>query len=313
MDCITINDLPPAPENKKGWPWTIEDSVCSVQVASEKNLPMVSIITPSYNQGRFIEETIRSVLLQGYPNLEYIIIDGGSSDNTVEVLKKYEPWLKYWVSEPDKGQSHAINKGFKKAEGDLLGWLNSDDYFFPFGLHTLVSLRKSHPSAVAWVGACRDVDINGQRLRRRSPWIGGKKAFANWSREAWIPQPSCLFDADTFHQISGLDENLHYVMDVDLWMRLAERGKFAAVDKIVSCARMYAGIKTRKNIPMQQAEHIFINFKHNLPEVARERMARCMEFSMDAMAYRKLLRYFLMRTRRWLWQLWQSFCWLCGR
>ena len=99
-------------------------------------------------------------------------------------------------------------------------------------------------------------------------------------------------------------------MDVDLWMRLAEKGKFAAVDQIVSYARMYKGIKTRQNIPMQQAEHIFINFKHNLPEVAQERMAYCMEFSMDAMAYRKLLRYFLMRTRRWLWQ---TICWLCGR
>jgi len=310
MDWPTINDLPPAFEYKSGWPWTHDESATLDQPSTDKNLPRISIVTPSYNQGRFIEETIRSVLLQGYPNLEYIIVDGGSSDNTVEVIKKYEPWIKYWVSEPDRGQSHAINKGFEKAEGDVFGWLNSDDYFYPFGLQTLIALRESHPSAVAWVGACRDVDIDGQRLRRRAPRIGNKKEFANWSREAWIPQPSCLFDAEAFCQISGLDENLHYVMDVDLWMRLAEKGKFAAVDQIVSHARMYEGIKTRQNIPMQQAEHIFINFKHELPEVAQTRMAHCMEFSMDAMAYRKLLKYFLMRTRRWLWQ---SFCWLCGR
>ena len=310
MNCPTRNDLPAASGNKKSWPWILNGAAKPAELSFEKNLPKISIVTPSYNQGSFIEETIRSVLLQGYPNLEYIIIDGGSSDNTVEIIRKYEPWLTYWISESDKGQSHAINKGFEHASGDVFGWLNSDDYFHPIGLHTLVALRKAHPLAVAWVGACQDVDINGNRLRRRFPRIGNKKEFGNWSREAWIPQPSCFFDATIFRQIAGLDENLHYVMDVDLWMRLADKGKFATTDEFVSYARMYDGIKTRQNIPMQQAEHIFINFKHELPDVAQDRMAHCMEFSMDAMAYRKLLRYFLFRTRRWLWQ---SFCWLCGR
>ena len=305
-----MNDLPPPPNGLSGWPWT--EGAHPIKEALLKSFfwPTISIVTPSYNQGRFIEETIRSVLLQWYPNLEYIIIDGGSTDNSVEIIKKYDPWLKYWVSEPDHGQSHAINKGFNLASGEVFGWLNSDDFYKPGAIYTLMQLRKMHPEAVAWVGACRDIDRNGNYLKYRSPRIGNKKDFGNWSRNAWIPQPSCLFDAKTFKDVGKIDEDLHFVMDVDLWMRLAERGEFVSINDIVSYARMYKGIKTRRNIPMQQAEHILVNFKNGLPEIARDRMENCMEFALDAWSYRKLLRYFLRRTRLWLWH---SFRWLCEK
>jgi glycosyltransferase involved in cell wall biosynthesis len=310
MASFTTHNFPFSPEHRKGWPWSFVDSKPQAGFFSEDSLPSISIVTPSYNQGKFIEETIRSILLQGYPNLEYIIIDGGSSDNTIEIIKKYEPWLKYWVSEPDRGQSHAINKGFEHANGDLFAWLNSDDYYFPNALYKLIELRIKHPSAVAWVGACRDVDIKGNRLKKRSPRVGSKKDFGNWSKSAWIPQPSCLFDAKTFFDAGKLDETLHFVMDVDLWMRMAERGIFVSFDELISYARMYPSIKTRRNIPMQQAEHILVNFKQGLPEIASTRMANCMELALDAWSYRKLLRYFLRRTRLWLWH---SFLWLCGK
>ena len=295
---------------KDTWPWTRKKVENNHRLGIGNKLPKVSIVTPSFNQARFIEETIRSVLLQDYPNLEYIIIDGGSSDNTLKIIEKYKKWITYWVSEADRGQSHAINKGFAQASGEVFGWLNSDDYFHHDALYTLLSLRQKHPDAVAWAGACRDVDINGNRLKKRSPMVGNKKEYGNWSRDAWIPQPSCLFDAKTFNDVGKIDENLDFVMDVDLWMRLAERGNFIAVDEIVSYARMYPGIKTRRDIPMQQAEHIWVNFKHGLPEVARTRMANCMELAVDAWPYRKLLRYFLRRTQLWLWN---SFRWLCGK
>jgi glycosyltransferase involved in cell wall biosynthesis len=309
MNDDMITDLPTGNLGKDAWPWTRKKQRKDHLLKIDSGLPKVSIVTPSFNQGQFIEETIRSVLLQDYPNLEYIIIDGGSSDNTLEIIEKYQEWITYWVSEPDHGQSHAINKGFAQATGEVFGWLNSDDYFHPDALRTLLHFRQKSLDAVAWVGACRDVDIDGKRLKKRSPRVGRKEEFGNWSRDAWIPQPSCLFDAKAFKDVGKIDEDLDFVMDVDLWMRLAQRGEFKATDKIVSYARMYPGIKTRRNIPMQQAEHIFINFKHGLPEIAARRMAHCMELAVDAWPYRKLLRYFLKRTQLWLYH---SFRWMCG-
>src|ERR1700758_987177 len=119
MRCPTLDELPPPPIDKDGWPWTDDSPQLPDATVDGKPWPLLSVITPAYNQGQFIEETIRSVLLQGYPNLEYIIIDGGSKDGTVEVIRKYERWLSYWVTEPDNGQSHAINKGFRRARGEI--------------------------------------------------------------------------------------------------------------------------------------------------------------------------------------------------
>src|SRR4030042_6265175 len=126
MRCPTLKELPSPPQGKTGWPWTEESPQLHNTMPDGSPWPKISIVTPSFNQGQFIEETIRSVLLQGYSDLEYIIIDGGSKDDSIELIRKYEKWLTYWVSEPDHGQSHAINKGFRKASGEIVAWLNSD-------------------------------------------------------------------------------------------------------------------------------------------------------------------------------------------
>ena len=232
-------------------------------------LPRVSIVTPSYNQGQFLEETIRSVLLQGYPNLEYIIIDGGSSDRSVEIIKKYEPWIDYWVSEPDGGQSHAINKGFAKATGEVYGWLNSDDCFAPGALATLMDLRAKKPDAVAWVGACDEVEADGTHIARRAPWLGDQEQIATWWRRAFFHQPSCLFDANTFRAVEGVDEGLFYSMDMDLWVRLAGQGSFVGVDEVVSYSRMHPATKTAGgHVPLHYAINIMIPCRQGLMNAA---------------------------------------------
>src|SRR5947207_6789592 len=137
MTAPRLDDLPAPPSGRKGWPWTEATPKAPEKSTPNFSWPRISIVTPSFNQGQFIEETIRSVLLQGYPNLEYIIIDGGSTDNTVGVIKKYEPWLAYWVSEKDRGQCDAINKGFARATGDIFAWLCSDDVYAPGALRRI--------------------------------------------------------------------------------------------------------------------------------------------------------------------------------
>lgn len=129
--------------------------------------PRITIVTPSYNQGSFIEETIRSVLLQGYPNLEYIIIDGGSSDDSVALVSRYSEWLSFWVSEPDNGQAAAINKGFKKASGDIWQWINSDDRLAPGALFRVAHLYMTQPATII-AGACENFWPDGQKIATRN-------------------------------------------------------------------------------------------------------------------------------------------------
>ena len=139
MHCPTLAELPPPLAGKTGWPWTVETPPLPPARPDGSPWPRISIVTPSYNQGQFIEETIRSILLQGYPDLEYIIIDGGSTDQSVDIIKKYEPWLAYWVSEKDRGQAHAINKGLSLCKGRIFNWVNSDDYLAQEALQVIAN------------------------------------------------------------------------------------------------------------------------------------------------------------------------------
>src|SRR6266511_1227657 len=159
-----LSELPPAPPGKLGWPWTTASQPLMGLTSQGQDWPRITVITPSYNQGKFIEETIRSILLQGYPDLEYLIIDGGSTDNTVEIIRKYERWLGFWTSEPDRGQSHAINKGLSRATGSLWGWINSDDLLLPDSIGSIADLHIKFPRDLI---AGDVIDFwNGQNQRR---------------------------------------------------------------------------------------------------------------------------------------------------
>src|SRR6266498_4541205 len=134
-----------------------------------KTYPRISIVTPSFNQGQYLEKTILSVLEQNYPDVEYIIIDGGSTDSSVEIIEKYEKYLAYWVSEPDHGQAHAINKGLQRATGDLLAWLNSDDFYMPGALHHFAKEAIARPEDSVFVGIGHFVNEQGEVLYRMEP------------------------------------------------------------------------------------------------------------------------------------------------
>lgn len=180
--------------------------------------PKITIITPSYNQGHFIEQTIQSVLNQKYPNLEYFVIDGGSTDNTVDIIKKYEKDITYWVSEKDKGQSHAINKGLDKASGEIINWLNSDDYYEPHSLFKVATAfnRGEHVKVVCGksrlfnskktVGYSNGTDVYTDNLAKTIGW-------------ARIDQPETFFKAEVVKKMGLLDNRLHYLMDRDWWIK----------------------------------------------------------------------------------------------
>ena len=241
-------NLPPPPAGKTGWPWTVE-SAQPRPMPDGQPWPRITIVTPSYNQGQFIEETIRSVLLQGYSNLEYLVIDGGSTDDSVEVIRRYAPWLSFWCSERDDGQSDGINKGLARSTGEILGWLNSDDIYQPETFRQVGELFQKHPSKDVISGKCRlaygdsrDRLLGASPLQRLEDFL---KIATNWCKEEVLSQPATFFRRSAFDKTRGLRLNLHYTMDVGLWMDMAAAGcGFLSVDRHWADWRMHPAQKT---------------------------------------------------------------------
>jgi len=211
---------------------------------SAPNPVRFTIVTPSFNQGKYLEKTILSVLEQGYPNLEYIIIDGGSTDESVEIIRKYADRLTYWVSEPDRGQSHAINKGFERATGEIFGWLNSDDWYQPEVLHEVARFFKYNSDANIVMGDCNLVDEYGAIF---STVVNSERSFDEiskyWKGKAIPTQPALFIRSKIIIEIGPLDETLHYAMDYDLWLKASKNNKFHHINKTIANYRFHKDAK----------------------------------------------------------------------
>jgi len=202
----------------------------------------VSIITPSFNQSAFLEQTIHSVIEQDYPDIEYIVIDGASTDGSADIIKKYSSRLAYWISEKDSGQADAINKGMRRAKGEIVAWLNSDDYYLPDAIKSAVAAFESNPQAVMVYGNMLAVDQNSQtinQLRYRQLTLKDLLCFQI------IGQPAVFFRRGAFEEAGGLDLNFHFVLDHQLWIKLAAQGSIVHVDQTWSAARYHLLAKNR--------------------------------------------------------------------
>lgn len=222
-----LSSLPPPPDGYTGWPWTEETPPLPPIMLDGKPWPKISIVTPSYNQGQFIEETIRSILLQNYPNLEYIIIDGASTDNSVDIIKKYERWITYWVTEKDRGQAQAINKGIYRASGDIFNWINSDDLLLPKVLRLVAEV--SGQTATKKI-ICGDIInfIDLEQGRKTEETYGVYNYSVDVFRFFWKLkigayqyQPTGTFlPLDYIKTYGGFNENYHYCFDWDMMCRI---------------------------------------------------------------------------------------------
>ena len=206
-------------------------------------LPKISVVTPSYNQGQFLEQTIQSVLDQDYPNLEYIIMDGGSTDSSVDIIKRYEDGLAYWVSEPDEGQPDAINRGFRIATGDILAWLNSDDVYLPGALSRVATYFQAHPEIGCTSGDIVMIDQAGETLYSRKV-IPFQFRMALYGA-CMVPQPSTFWTKEAWEKAGGVDPGVHYQTDFDFFLRMASQGvKFGIIRELLAAFRLHATSKT---------------------------------------------------------------------
>jgi glycosyltransferase involved in cell wall biosynthesis len=189
----------------------------------DHDLPLVSIVTPSFNQAPYLEETIRSVLGQDYPRIEYMIVDGGSTDGSVRIIEKYADKLAWWISEVDKGQTDAINKGFGRAKGQILAWINSDDTYQPDAVSAAVKYLQELPEVGMVYADCNFIDEGGHVIGK----FGAAQTDYKRLRQGYvhIPQQTMFFRAELWHALGPLDPSFYFAMDYDLWVRIASRAE----------------------------------------------------------------------------------------
>jgi glycosyltransferase involved in cell wall biosynthesis len=215
-------------------------------MSTRLTLPRISVITPSFNQAEFLEQTLESVVSQGYPNLDYIVMDGGSTDGSVEIIQRYAKHLSFWTSEKDQGQSDAINRGFSRATGDIFCWINSDDYLEADSLMTAAAYFEEHKDWNVLNGGCRIVgqsermpEVIGTVRRLECP---GKTAVRRWS-QFWFAQQSTFWRRSLWERVGPLKTDLHFVMDLELWSRFLALTEIHAVGEVLANYRLHLSAK----------------------------------------------------------------------
>lgn len=206
-------------------------------------LPKISLVTCSYQQARFLDAAIRSVLAQAYPALEYLVVDGGSQDGSERIIRRHAKQLSWWVSEPDGGQTDALVKGFTRASGDIFGWLCSDDLLLPGALDAVGRLFRDHPQLDAVYGDAIWIDANGKAIRPKREM--GFSRFVFLHDFNYVPQPSMFWRRSLYERVGGLQRGFDLAMDTDLWERFSATSSITHLPRYLSCMRYYPQQKTR--------------------------------------------------------------------
>jgi glycosyltransferase involved in cell wall biosynthesis len=287
MPSATLSELPEPPDGAEGWPWTEQSELLSETQTDGTAWPKISVVTPSYNQGQFIEETIRSVLLQGYPSLEYIVIDGGSDDSTVEILERYDPWIDYWVSEEDQGQADAINKGLSQSSGTVAAYLNSDDMYLPGALNHVGAIYEEKDFDVFMGRRKENVASFSEKFdlkHPRSSIIGYLKQFKPFQEPYWFPEghydipQECVFWDNKKYENKSFDENYEFAMDAEWFRRIFSGARVAYSSKKVGFFRKHDGQKTAKmdEVLAKEADEIDKKYEHCKNKVPKSEYIKVM-------------------------------------
>lgn len=236
------------------------------------NLPLISIITISYNQDQYLEECIQSVITQDYPNIEYIIIDGGSEDKSSEIIRRYEKYLYYWQSEKDNGQSSAINCGMNKATGDILCWLNSDDKFSSDALKIVGQYFHDNASC-EWLAGSSIVFSGTKQFSIIKPGKLDFETLCNW-KENIIAQPSVFWKRALWEKVNGVDETLDMCMDFDLWLKFSQVISGDIVSETLSYTRFHKKMKTHMRLYDSFVEQCLVLARYGREDLAKKRLSR---------------------------------------
>jgi glycosyltransferase involved in cell wall biosynthesis len=294
QSALSVKDLPQPPKGKRGWPWTLGTRPLPAYQADGSEWPRLSIVTPSYNQGRFLEEAIRSVLLQGYPNLEYILIDGSSTDESLEVIRRYERFLSFWVSEADDGQADAVNKGLRQSTGRYLGWLNSDDMYAKGTIHKVIHAFRSHPNAQV---------VHGNRIlideQERVFGLAFLPEFHPPEVSVPIYSETAFWTRDCMEIAGLLDLSFEFSMDLEFFTRLFLMGNrtFLKLNNYLGFFRCHSSSKSTLIPEMGRKETDRLWHKLFSTQYPHRFERARYEYMLQAFRYPRLLGFPILKTK----------------